>query len=552
MQSTKNPVLTVMVLLTFVAMFVDTGVLMAETQENGGNTAAEVSSDGTVSTGLDAMSGGTQVLETGSTQQLDQRAVKRAEFLQNIRDELKATQHDYSNITHSVDEASGRVSDIEDEVVSLQEQLDNIDTRIALTQTLISNVALQINQKESLLIQLYDDIETKKLEIENQKNMLMDYLKTIYMQESSVTNTLMENDQINVAKLLLSDDSIGDQLQQMKYFNILENTGHDIFDKLESLITELHEDEGLVNEQKDRLVKLHERLDLEKVNLDVQRKAKTDLLEQTKGEQKIYEQLLAESKLQQEQVQLDLQTLRDNLKFIEQKVKDLGDDFDPQDYEALIHGDKTSVYQFIRDTQNQEDFSPSWPVSPGRGISAYFHDASYVKVFGVNHQAIDIPTHQGTPIRAPEDGVAYKVRDNGYGYSYLIIAHKGGFMTVYGHVSEFRVEEGEKVYRGQTIALSGATPGTKGAGYMTTGAHLHFEVLKGGKHVDPLDYLPLSYLPLDSLPEKYKNRVTGDSIKFKRVNPEDLPVTDDEITQKIEMSGSMEQVINRNQSLATD
>lgn len=520
MQSTKNPVLTVMVLLTFVAMFVDTGVLLAETQEESTGTVTETAVDGAGVTAEGSVDGSNQSLEGSQTQQLDQRAVKRAQFLQNIRDELKATQNDYSNVTKSVNEANGRVEDIEGEVKTLQEQLDNIDGQIAQTESLIENVGLQINTKESLLIQLYDDIQTKKLEIENQKNMLMDYLKTIYMQESSVTNTLMENDQINVAKLLLSDDTIGDQLQQMKYFNILENTGHDIFDKLESLVQELHEDEGLVTEQKDRLVKLHDRLDQEKVNLDIQRKAKTDLLEQTKGEQKIYEQLLAESKLQQEQVQLDLQTLRDNLKFIEKKVEELGDNFNPEDYESLIHGDKTSVYQFIRDTQNQDDFSPSWPVSPGRGISAYFHDASYVKVFGVGHNAIDIPTHQGTPIRAPEDGVAYKVRDNGYGYSYLIVAHKGGFMTVYGHVSEFRVEEGEKVYRGQIIALSGATPGTKGAGYMTTGAHLHFEVLKGGKHVDPLDYLPLSYLPFDSLPEKYQSRVTGDTKKVKRVNME--------------------------------
>jgi len=532
MQSTKNPVLTVMLLLTFVAMFVDTGVLMAESQEYVPDTLAAT----TLAPAPDPV-----------TQQMDQRVMKRTEFLQNIRDELRDTQHDYSNITRNVSDASNRVKEVEDLAETLQEQLQNLDTQIAQTQTLIENVSLQINEKESLLLQLYDDIEMKKLEIENQKNMLMDYLRTIYMQESSVTNTLMDNDEINVAKLLLSDDSIGDQLQQMKYFNILEDKGHEIFDRLESLVNELHEDEGIVNEQKDRLTKLRARLEEETQNLNTQRQAKADLLDQTKGEQKIYEQLLEESKLQQEQAQLDLSTLRDNLKFIEDKIKELGDDFNPEDYEALLHGDKTSVYEFIRNTENDEDFHPSWPVSPGRGISAYFHDPTYVGVFGVQHQAIDIPTTQGTPVRAPDDGVAYKVRDNGYGYSYLIIAHKGGYMTVYGHVSAFRVEEGEKVYRGQTVALSGGTPGSKGAGYMTTGAHLHFEVLKGGKHVDPLDYLPLSYLPFDSLPEKYKNRVTGDEHKVKRLSPEDLPIPDDQLTKAVEMNGSMEQIFQQTQ-----
>jgi hypothetical protein len=132
------------------------------------------------------------------------------------------------------------------------------------------------------------------------------------------------------------------------------------------------------------------------------------------------------------------------------------------------------------------------------------------------------------------------VRDNGYGYSYLILAHAGGFMTVYGHVSEFRVAEGEKVFAGQIVALSGATPGTKGAGLMTTGAHLHFEVLKGGKYVDPLDYLPLSYLPLDTLPEKYRSRITGEATKVKRIKGDEIVArNDDELTQMVEISGTV-------------
>ena len=159
---------------------------------------------------------------------------------------------------------------------------------------------------------------------------------------------------------------------------------------------------------------------------------------------------------------------------------------------------------------------PRWPVSPSRGISAYFHDEAYRAVMGMVHQAIDIRALQGTPIHAPADGVVYKTRDNGFGYSYIILAHGGGFMTLYGHVAEIRVIEGEKIKQGQVIGLSGATPGSKGAGLMTTGPHLHFEVLKGGKHVDPLDYLPLSYLPLNTLPEKYLIRITGDPLKISR------------------------------------
>jgi murein DD-endopeptidase MepM/ murein hydrolase activator NlpD len=76
------------------------------------------------------------------------------------------------------------------------------------------------------------------------------------------------------------------------------------------------------------------------------------------------------------------------------------------------------------------------------------------------------------------------------GYSYILIVHRDGYATLYGHLSSFLVATGDQVKKGQVIGLSGATPGTHGAGPMTTGPHLHFEVIKNGKHIDPLSVLP--------------------------------------------------------------
>ncbi len=131
-----------------------------------------------------------------------------------------------------------------------------------------------------------------------------------------------------------------------------------------------------------------------------------------------------------------------------------------------------------------------WPVEATLGVSAHFHDASYKKRFGMEHEAIDIPVLQGSPIYAAAPGAVVKVSDNGKGYNSIVISHEGHFSTLYGHVSSFLVKEGDVVFAGEPIALSGGTPGTNGAGRMTTGAHLHFEMLKDGQHVDPLLYLP--------------------------------------------------------------
>ncbi|PIR49076.1 hypothetical protein COU80_01540 [Candidatus Peregrinibacteria bacterium CG10_big_fil_rev_8_21_14_0_10_55_24] len=131
----------------------------------------------------------------------------------------------------------------------------------------------------------------------------------------------------------------------------------------------------------------------------------------------------------------------------------------------------------------------SWPVDPKEGLSATYLDPTYEETFGLPHWGIDIPVEQRSIIRAAADGVVETVADNGMGFSYIVLRHEGG-ATLYGHVSGFLVHEGDQVREGSGIAISGGMPGTPGAGPLSTGPHLHFEVFEDGTHVDPLGYLP--------------------------------------------------------------
>jgi murein DD-endopeptidase MepM/ murein hydrolase activator NlpD len=131
----------------------------------------------------------------------------------------------------------------------------------------------------------------------------------------------------------------------------------------------------------------------------------------------------------------------------------------------------------------------SWPVYGP--ISAGFLNASYRKYFGVPHYGLDIVVGQSTPVHSSADGVVFLVRDGGEkGYTYILIGHRNGYATLYGHLSETLVEAGQEVTAGELIGLSGGQPGTPGAGPMTTGAHVHFEVMQSGVNVDPKTVLP--------------------------------------------------------------
>ena len=98
------------------------------------------------------------------------------------------------------------------------------------------------------------------------------------------------------------------------------------------------------------------------------------------------------------------------------------------------------------------------------------------------HEGIDLTAPTGTDIYATGDGIVTKARRTSGGYGNLVtIDHGFGFETRYGHMHRIEVKEGDEVKRGQVI-------GTVGNTGESAGPHLHFEVRKNGRPVDPIDY----------------------------------------------------------------
>ena len=217
------------------------------------------------------------------------QAVTRIQFLQNIKDQYAQSQNDYADVVKNVHQAESNLAATENDSMTLKQQLDNLDEQILSTQDMLNSAQNQIQDKENLIKQTEEDVNLKKNAIEAQKQMLLDYLNVMYEQQNNVGN-----DQINTVKLLLSDDSVGDQLQQMKYFNVLEKTGHDIFDRLETLVKEKEDDEQKLVVEKARLSVLYSQLSDQKTELDAERQGKQKLLDETHGQETIYTQLLDE------------------------------------------------------------------------------------------------------------------------------------------------------------------------------------------------------------------------------------------------------------------
>ena len=123
----------------------------------------------------------------------------------------------------------------------------------------------------------------------------------------------------------------------------------------------------------------------------------------------------------------------------------------------------------------------SWPCSGP--ITSYFGRRNAPTAgASSNHPSIDIGVASGTQICAADGGVViYTGYSGGYGNS-VGIDHGNGFVTYYNHLSSWQVEKGQRIKKGQPVALSGSTG-------VSTGPHLDFKILKDGSPVNPMDYL---------------------------------------------------------------
>jgi murein DD-endopeptidase MepM/ murein hydrolase activator NlpD/GH24 family phage-related lysozyme (muramidase) len=109
--------------------------------------------------------------------------------------------------------------------------------------------------------------------------------------------------------------------------------------------------------------------------------------------------------------------------------------------------------------------------------------------WGRIHHGVDLSASSGTPIKSPLDGevIDAEIRNDACGGT-IYIKHADGYKTRYCHCKQINVSKGDIVKKGDVVGLTGGGKGEVGQG-RSTGPHLHFEVYKNGKTVNPMDHL---------------------------------------------------------------
>jgi murein DD-endopeptidase MepM/ murein hydrolase activator NlpD len=332
-----------------------------------------------------------------------------------------------------VEKTGKEANTLQNTINSLDLSKKKLETEVKLTQNRISNQNLEIDR-------LKIDIGNKGERILHSKRVIAEIMKKVYASDSqSLPETFVGYQSLS---------SFWDSIDQLV---TLQDSTRDRIAELVKIKTNLEENKKLIEKKREELVVLKEDLVDQGVALSETAKEKAALLKETKNTEANYKAIIANKVAQKAQFEKELFEFESALKIA----------IDP----ASIPRSGSGVLKYPLDKVI---------------ITQYFGNTAFAtqnaQIYnGKGHTGMDFGTPVGTPIKASASGIVTGVGNTDlvktcYSYGkWIFIKHPNGLSTLYAHLSNQLVRDGQTVTAGQTIGYSGNT------GY-STGPHLHFGV----------------------------------------------------------------------------
>lgn len=359
--------------------------------------------------------------------------------IESLKGEIDGINKKVQTLNLKLEEQRVRAKNLRDELAILDKQVEALNLSIELTKKQIEQVGLEIAGIE-------EQIRTTEAEIQRTREQLAVYIRSLWRIE-----------QTSPLEVIFLHPSLSEVFSQMSVLTSLQDKVSDKLTRLKTLRERQEHERQQLEAKRRELDTLRLSLESDRGKSEAQGSAKKVLLEETRSSEAVFRKFIQD--LQAEQSEINSEIVRIDAAIRKRRAERIG------------------PVSFV------------WPV-PNRGITTIFRDPSYPFRRFFEHDAIDIRSPQGSPVKATSEGEVAIAKNAGRGYSYILIVHDNGYSTLYGHVSKIFVTPGQTVNQGDIIALSGGLPGTAGAGRLTTGPHLHLEVRKDGAPIDPSTVLP--------------------------------------------------------------
>lgn len=382
--------------------------------------------------------------------------------LESRRQELQAQSDKYQQILEKTKE---NIADQEEYVNALVSKVKVLDDKIELSHQSINELNGKIQDKQTA-------IDNANKSIENQMNTLRNRLRNIYMAGNTTD-----------LEIIFGAKSFSDFLDKMELVEALSDYDN-------NLINSIKGDLENISKEKAELEKDMDSLEAEEASLESDQQELNKILEENK-------ELLAGLYKTSDKATSEIQNGALESDDIEKAISNYYAEkarLEAERAEQERNNNSNSGGSSSGTVHDDLEVSPSGFVWPCPGY--YYLTSEWNEDRGsYNHGAIDIADAgiMGADVVAAKEGVVIDSYNGcyhnwgkdgscgcggGYG-NYVMIAHDGGKMTVYGHLSTTMVYTGQHVYQGQVIGFVGST------GH-STGAHLHFETRLNGVKYNPM------------------------------------------------------------------
>ncbi|MBR5730361.1 MAG: peptidoglycan DD-metalloendopeptidase family protein [Firmicutes bacterium] len=348
--------------------------------------------------------------------------------------DVQDKQDEYNNTVNNIKQTEKKISEGEKKANELTAEIKVLEKQIYDAQVEINILTVDLNATKEKIKTALAELEDLQNKMDAQNAALLGRIRTMYKQGD-----------VGLISVLLGSANMTELITNIEMMKMIYQSDADLLEKLGGQY-------AVVEEKKNELVAL-----------------RTDLEDQ--------QAVLNEKK---SALDRDMSAVENKKKQIEKDNAALEAQLDAMNKEADAL--KAEIIR-LQSSGSYIGGAMGWPSRSSTRITDPFGMRlhPFYNIYKL-HTGIDIGARNGSDILAAADGTVIAAsHSGGYGY-YIMIDHGGGIVTLYAHSSKLIAKKGDKVKRGETIALVGSTG-------MSTGPHIHFEVRVNGSYKDPLQYV---------------------------------------------------------------
>ncbi|MBU6321253.1 MAG: peptidoglycan DD-metalloendopeptidase family protein [Patescibacteria group bacterium] len=399
-----------------------------------------------------------------------------------------------SDIQSQIDAHNSQIAQLEADIAAYQKQLDALAAEKKTLNSALAGFTVTAKQLATQIRATQNKIAAAELQIESLNGSITEKQSEIAAEQDAIAKMLRainENESVPLVAALISSESLSAAWQTADQAVELNRALSKNIDALRGAQVALAADRDQVASQKNQLAALSSDLATQKQGVDANAASEKQLINQTSNKEASYQQLIAAKKAAETQFESELNQLQSQLNLI----------VNPGSLPAVGTGVLSWPFSVA--------FMTSCAARAGTFgnkfcITQYFGNTPFStknpQIYnGHGHNAIDIAAPIGTPVHAALAGTVLGVGNTDLSHNskgqqcysfgkWVMIKHGNGLNTMYAHLSQIEVAQGQAVETGQVIGLSGMT------GY-ATGPHLHFgvyatdgtEIMDLGAHLGTTD-----------------------------------------------------------------